>query len=312
MAATLRELVAGVIFGTAIGDALGYQVEFNGMEQIYDRFGPEGVTGFDGEARFSDDTQMMVATFEGLMRARTWSDLEAAAEEVAEEYVAWSRSPENNRAPGNACMEGCRQLANGVEWKYAGKKDGKGCGTAMRSMAYGVWFHRDHEAAALWAAQHALMTHRSKVAMAAAAAMAAGTSVALGGKDSLFIAGVMVSAAGRYDKKTADMLTLASQMSRNPGTLREVLDEWRGWRGDEAVAAALYVFLSYPDNYRAGVLAAATSPGDSDSIACMAGALIGARRGVDAIPGEWLEVIEKSHELAALSERVERTLDHRH
>lgn len=289
--------VAGVVFGTAIGDALGYPVEFANVT-------PKNpvVTKDSLPNLYSDDTQMMRATFEGLWRARTWSDLDHAAEEVAAAYVAWSKSPENNRAPGRACMLGCRNLDKGIDWRKAGKPNGGGCGTAMRSMAYGVWHWNDAAKAELWAAQHALMTHRSPMAQASAAAVAAGIVSAIEGDQPFIIAREMIRAANRYDVVTAEMLCSASH--NDAWTADEVLNQWRGWAGHEAVAASLWCFLSHPDDYRAAVLTAVNSPGDSDSLGAITGALVGARLGVQKIPVEWRRKVEKAEELRVLSDRI--------
>ena len=45
-------------------------------------------------------------------------------------------------------------------------------------------------------------------------------------------------------------------------------------------------------------------PGDSDSIASMAGALVGARCGAYQIPQEWIDVLEKSNELIDLADKI--------
>ncbi|MBW1929882.1 MAG: ADP-ribosylglycohydrolase family protein, partial [Deltaproteobacteria bacterium] len=77
-----------------------------------------------------------------------------------------------------------------------------------------------------------------------------------------------------------------------------------GWVGEEAVALALYCFLRYPDSYEKCVLRAANTNGDSDSIACIAGAISGAYLGVNAIPANWVERIERSEYLIDLSDRL--------
>ena len=84
----------------------------------------------------------------------------------------------------------------------------------------------------------------------------------------------------------------------------DVLDEWRGWAGHEAAAASLWCFLQHPDDYSKAVLLAANSPGDSDSLAAITGALVGARVGASGIPENWRHQIEKSDQLAVLSERL--------
>lgn len=64
----------GCLLGGAIGDALGYSVEFLTRKEILHRFGPEGITQYaltDGVALISDDTQMTLFTANGLLRETT-------------------------------------------------------------------------------------------------------------------------------------------------------------------------------------------------------------------------------------------------
>jgi len=70
------------------------------------------------------------------------------------------------------------------------------------------------------------------------------------------------------------------------------------------VALALYCFLRYPDSYEKCVLRAANTNGDSDSIACIAGAISGAYLGVKAIPKDWIERIENKDYLIDLGIRL--------
>ena len=79
----------------------------------------------------------------------------------------------------------------------------------------------------------------------------------------------------------------------------------RGWVGEEAVALALYCFLRYPNSYSKTVIRAANTNGDSDSIACIAGAISGAYLGIDAIPAHWVRRIEISDYLADHAKRLE-------
>ena len=74
-----------------------------------------------------------------------------------------------------------------------------------------------------------------------------------------------------------------------------------GWIAEEAFATGLLCFLLFPDDPPAVIRHAAVSSGDSDSIACLAGAFAGAACGLDAWPGEWQERIEYRHRLAALA-----------
>jgi ADP-ribosylglycohydrolase len=306
----MSDKFSGVVYGTAIGDALGYPVEFMDMAGIRQRYGAAGVTGIGPTGRdefglacslYSDDTQMFRAVCEGLLRSG--SDLDAAAEEVAEEFIAWADSPENNRSPGAACLYGCRQLKKGLPWRLTGKFEGHGCGAAMRAAAYGLRWWANPHLAAEWAAAHTLMTHRSRSAQASAAAVAAGVAKGMVSGNWFEVAATMVAEAYQYDAATGALLNLACQKVTAGVPSTDVLHEWRGWRGDEAVAASLYCCLASRD-FSSTVLLAVNSPGDSDSLGAIAGGLAGAVYGGGKIPADWIVGVERTEELKVLASRM--------
>ncbi|MBO5567536.1 MAG: ADP-ribosylglycohydrolase family protein, partial [Clostridia bacterium] len=66
------DAIRGCIFGGAVGDALGYPVEFLQEEQIFKKYGKNGITTYakdsiSGKALISDDTQMTLFTANGLL-----------------------------------------------------------------------------------------------------------------------------------------------------------------------------------------------------------------------------------------------------
>ena len=63
-----------VLLGGAIGDALGYPVEFLSSDDIKDKYGEAGILDYTldpetGKAIISDDTQMSLFTADGLLWA---------------------------------------------------------------------------------------------------------------------------------------------------------------------------------------------------------------------------------------------------
>ena len=55
----------GCLLGGAVGDALGYAVEFMSKSEIVCAYGPQGITRYEpraGKAQISDDTQMTLFT----------------------------------------------------------------------------------------------------------------------------------------------------------------------------------------------------------------------------------------------------------
>lgn len=310
----LRDKVAGVVLAGAIGDAMGNPTEFMSMASIRATYGPQGVQGFekywtrDGLrfAPYTDDTQMAEVVARSLITHRQQQlDLDATMQHMAEGFVRWSTHPQGgHRGPGNACLAGCRALAQGVAWSKAGGPKAGGCGSVMRAYPFGVVFRDDLERAESWAVAHSRLTHQDPIALAASAAMALGIAHLLRGESLAFTLGAMIEAAGRYSETTAQMMRRAVQEAEEGVGPEVTLDRLEGWAAHEAIAAAVYVLARHPDDPRKAILEAANTPGDSDSLATLAGALLGARVGRSALPQDWVADVERSAELLALADEL--------
>lgn len=316
----------GTIVGLAVGDALGHPTEFLGIDSIRARWGPEGVTGFEPAGRhpagtFTDDTQMSIAVARALLRAgrRPVDELMAA---MAEEFVAWSVSPENNRAPGNACMAGCASLRRGVPWRRAGVEESKGCGAAMRAAPIGLFYASDVDRLVEVAAAQTALTHRHPTAFGSSVAAAAAVAWLVQGKPLEGLVEFMVQCVERLSDSLLEEMGCEPALIERYGQREmlaalqktvDVLDRdsddvcrllGGAWIGEEAVACALWCLLRAEGDYRETVLRGANSSGDSDSIACIAGSFAGAFAGAGAIPPEWAEDVEQSARLRALAQAL--------
>jgi len=302
--------IRGAVLGAAIGDAMGHPTEFLDMPAIHQRFGPDGVRGFelwwerDGArfAPYTDDTQMAEVVLATLIDARTGNHgLDAAMQQMARGFVTWAEAPQGgHRAPGNACLAGCRALASGAPWDEAGGAKAGGCGSVMRAYPFGLLFADDAQAEE-WAVAHSKPTHRDPIALAACAAMAVAMVRIMADRPVNEVLAAMVDAAARYSSETSDMIACAIEEARAGVGPEVTLDRLRAWAAHEAIAAAAYLFCRHSDDVEAAILEGANTPGDSDSIATLAGALVGARGGVNALSGAWVRDVERSSELSALA-----------
>lgn len=309
-----QDALAGAVLGGAIGDAMGHPTEFLSMEAIWERFGNDGVKGFelywkrDGQrfAPYTDDTQMAEAVLLALLDGReAGQDLNGTMEGMGKRFVAWSRDPQGgHRAPGSACLSGCRALASGSHWSKAGGPTAGGCGSVMRAYPFGLLFHDDLARAERWAVEHSKLTHRDPIALAACAAMAVGVARALQRDSVACITSEMVAAACRYSASTAAMMARAVDEARSGVEPDVTLDRLRAWAAHEAIAATVYIFERHPDDAQAAILEGANTPGDSDSIATLAGALVGARCGARQLPPEWVTDVERAEELLGLALKI--------
>ena len=303
---------AGAVLGGAIGDAMGHPTEFVGsFEAIRKKWPPSGVERFelywerDGKrfAPYTDDTQMA----EQVLRALLWgreqgADLDATMRHMAKLFVEWGNAPQGgHRAPGNACLAGCRNLAKGVPWAEAGGERAGGCGSVMRAYPFGLLFASDLVKCEAWSVAHSKLTHRDPIALAASAAMAVGVARIVRDEPLDLVLSEMVAAACRYSPSTAAMMARAIDEAQQGVEPETTLQRLQGWAAHEAIAAAVYVLARHPDDPRAAILEGANTPGDSDSIATLAGSLVGARVGVGALPSEWARDVERTDELLALA-----------
>jgi ADP-ribosylglycohydrolase len=307
-----QAIAVGAVLGGAIGDAMGHPTEFiASVKSIRARYGPEGVTRFelywerDGKrfAPYTDDTQMAEQVLRALVEgAAAGEDLDATMQRMARRFIDWADHPQGgHRAPGNACMAGCRALKAGAPWSKAGGAEAGGCGSVMRAYPFGLVFANDLERAERWAVAHSQLTHRDPIALAACAAMAVGMALVARGERVREVSSAMVAAACRYSAATATMMAQAVDEARQGIEPEVTLDRLRAWAAHEAIAAAVYIFERHPDDARAAILEGANTPGDSDSIATLAGALVGGRVGVTGLPPEWVRDVERSAELASLA-----------
>lgn len=74
-----------------------------------------------------------------------------------------------------------------------------------------------------------------------------------------------------------------------------------GWIAEEALATALRCTQLFPDDAIRAVRRGAASSGDSDSIAAITGAVMGAAYGLDAFPKDWHDRIEYRDRLTKLA-----------
>ena len=184
----LLDSVSGCIFGGAIGDALGYPVEFMKYKGIINEYGDEGITEFDlrhsGKAEISDDTQMTLYTANALLYGETRGALRGIAGPmkgyIFAAYQNWYYSQigkdipkigrnswiynyevlRESRAPGNTCLSAI--AASGGSGSPENEiNNSTGCGGVMRVAPIGCYYAKYGKTflAAKVGAEAAALTH---------------------------------------------------------------------------------------------------------------------------------------------------------
>ncbi|MFI7237678.1 ADP-ribosylglycohydrolase family protein [Streptomyces cyaneofuscatus] len=327
-----KQAATGSLTGLALGDALGFPTEFNDVPAILATCGPWRHMGLPTPAIVTDDTQMTIALGRGIRTAMDSGLLtpERLVDPVRREFIAWYHSPENNRAPGNTCLTACRMLEFSPVWQEASQTRSKGCGANMRVAPIGLVPGLSDEQRAGAAQLQAALTHGHPTALAASDLTARAVFLLAQGAEPLGLIGRLRSYAyentGRYHTRwLGDLWRYAGDTSPEAfisrgwdecqGALAALQEALRdpspetdpcertgdGWIAEEALATALHCFLLFPEDPLTALRRAACTRGDSDSIACLAGAFAGAHLGAGAWPQEWSERIEYRSDLLSLA-----------
>lgn len=196
--------IQGCLLGGAVGDALGYAVEFLQEETIFEKYGPNGITGYDTgvfeKALISDDTQMSLFTAAGLLLAQDrmvpFEKSDAFVQCISDAYSDWLMTqteeyvsnkagintwlatiPEmyNWRSPGGSCLSGAAAGRRGVLGRIESPLNfSKGCGGVMRVAPIGLFFDSAKVSLAdidMLGARAAVLTHGHPLGYIPASAM---------------------------------------------------------------------------------------------------------------------------------------------
>jgi len=327
-------VATGSLIGLALGDALGFPTEFNEVPAILAKCGPWRRMALPDPAFVTDDTQMTLALGRGLRTAMGRGALTPSGllAPVREEYVAWWRSPDNNRAPGATCLGACQLLSDRERpWAEAARMGSKGCGANMRVAPIGLAPGLSPEQRSGAAQLQSALTHGHPTALAASDLTARAVRALADGTPPAQLPGLLRAYA--EDQRTVyrgDWLGDLWRRSQDPSEAAFAARGWddclgvldrldaalgapdpeadpclatgAGWIAEEALATGLLCFLLFPDEPLTALRRAACTSGDSDSIACLTGAFAGAHLGAGAWPEEWAARIEYRDELLALGE----------
>lgn len=352
---TTTDKARGSLFGGAVGDALGYEVEFSPLTGILSRYGKPGITDYaldaKGIARFSDDTQMTLFTAEGILSAYQ-ADPDASPDEILhhikQAYLDWFATqtafqlprPESwlthvrdlwaRRAPGNTCLSALSQLEDGHEVD----NNSKGCGGVMRIAPIGIYYaaHKEqfkmHNAkctmdlVAKTAAGAANITHKHAMSDYSSALAAlliyrcileeetmSRSRLRAITEECLHIAiGVTTQNhdSGRFVELMKEAMDLAESDISDFDAIRQLGE---GWVAEETIAIALFSVMRHIDSFEHCVVCAVNHDGDSDSTGAVAGNIIGAILGYDAIPDKYKKNLEIAEAILSVADDLAGVTD---
>ena len=220
------------------------------------------------------------------------------------------------RAPGNTCLSALMMRAenpiSGDDYISAPVNQSKGCGGVMRVSPVGMLKDEDPEKLAYAADQIAAITHSHPMGYMPAAVLAYIVNRLVYAEGDITLAEAVEGAKQMVDKvfdgngyvyEMIEWLDDAAELAQNDDSdINNIVRLGKGWVGDEALAIALYCCLRHENDFSAAIIAAVNHGGDSDSTGAIAGNILGALHGYDAIDDKWKQGLELSETILELAD----------
>ncbi|MCQ2078899.1 MAG: ADP-ribosylglycohydrolase family protein [archaeon] len=332
----LRRRFAACLLGGAIGDALGFPIEFLSTDQILERHGSDGLREFipeGGLARVSDDTQMTYLTLLSLVRHGHDQDPLTFQKELFDIYREWGRIQRRSipappdypvfltklRSPGFTCMKNLTYYALPSSLERP-RNDSKGCGGIMRVAPIG-FLDIGPEKVALLAILASSCTHGHPLGYLPSAVQACAvqrlvfhpeTSVRDAVGDAVETVGRLLRSGGHPELSRdrvleewgllVALLEKAVCLAENPSDVRTDIEKLgQGWVAEETLAIAVYCSIRFENDFRSAICSSANFSGDSDSCAAVTGNLLGAKTDPDVMARAFdVDILESADELVSL------------
>jgi poly(ADP-ribose) glycohydrolase ARH3 len=290
----LQDKFRGAILGCFLGDAFG--AGFEGMS-------PDGaisrLSTLSEKFRrtYTDDTDMTLALMESIIESG-----KVDPEDMARKF---SQSCDLTRGYGIGTIQAVLALRAGAAWHQVSRivfENGSfGNGAAMRVSPGGLFFHHNLEALRKAAMDQANVTHTHPLGQWGAVMQASCVGLALLQdptkslkKEEIIIElrEILWPGPVEYPKALNEMENIFAQGKRIKA--REIARRLgNGIEAHRSVPSASCLALAYSPDFQDAIRAAISLGGDTDTIAGMVGAIIGAHVGERGLPEEWIEQLEE-------------------
>ena len=298
---TLEDKIYGCLLGGLIGDAMGAPAEGKTFEQIRERYGPAGVTDFDGVG--TDDTAIREQLIDAIFKANG----DVTCDHFAQSFI--DHRARNYRLWYIPVRNAFHKFQAGLRLPaYAGWDNMQSSSTAMSISPMGIINAGNPRQAALETLDVASVIHNGASGFCRDAACAMAAAVAAAFLPDASVESI-VSAA------TAHLLPTSAQEIR--GRIHEAIAEakeagsYEQFRDQhyarhlyptasdsrETVPTVLALFVMASGDPEKAIVYGANFGRDADTIATMIGGLVGAHRGASGLPHRWVAKVEANPEV---------------
>lgn len=311
--------LAGCLLGGALGDALGYPVEFEKVSQMSQDHDFDKIVD---KLIVSDDTQMTLFTanallLDGNLRINTWNcyqdwletQFKQGKSELSHRPISWLMEyPEMyaSREPGRTCL---MTLMRGIPRDLNEPiNQSKGCGALMRVAPLAFIDREDLYSVAI---ENSALTHGHQMSHIASAALVGLLRYISEGETLCDSVSLMRQDIKRIFmdslevKVFDDLLQQAIFAGEKDFDDMEIISRLgEGWVAEETLAIALYCSLKYSNDLKKALRVAVFHDGDSDSTGSVTGQILGTLLGAKKLPQEEIKRLDLLEPLMKMIERL--------
>lgn len=283
-----NDKIKGLIFGQAIGDALGLATEFMTKEEVLHIY-PQGVSSYQDiiqdrhrslwqKGAWTDDTDMMLCILESIINNKGVN-----LTDIAHRFVNWKNN--NGIGIGRHTLKVLSIgdyiqnpfKASELIWNLSRQQNAAN-GAIMRTAIVGCWNFTDLEAIKKNTEDVCRLTHYDPRCVGSCIIITHIVSKHLQGAE--ITKSELLALANKYDYRIAEYIKLAYQ-----GDVSALQLDEQGKIGYtlKTMSAALWAYLHATDFY-SGLKAIIEQGGDADTNGAVVGALLGVKFGFKTIP----------------------------
>lgn len=282
--------VKGVLFGQAIGDALGLGTEFLTKGEV-NRYYPNGLTDFDQiiqdyhrkrwiKGSWTDDTDMMLCIANAIIK-----DREIKLSTVARNFKDWFNGEplgigsHTSKVLSFKDYTDAPQKVSEIIWKLSGERCAAN-GAIMRTSIVGLWKDDTEK----YATEICKLTHYDPRCVGSCAIISLLVNNFVY-KNQMLSLKQLIEIGEKYDDRIREYIVKASQYD----CLEDlVLDDFSMGYTLKTLAASIWC-LFHCNSFEEGLLAVVNVGGDADTNAAVACSLLGAKYGYSAIPQKYID-----------------------
>lgn len=312
------EKILGVLYGMAIGDAMGMPPELWSRKRVLEKYGrietfldgcPENIISYQYKAgQFTDDTAQALIILDSLME----TDFVPDSNDIAKKLLLWA---EKENAFEKNILGPTSKMALHL-WKEG--KDAKpfsdesvSNGSAMRIAPIGTLFEPEQKKALCdYVAAVCRVTHTSDITIAGASmiAMAVASAMKYADRDQMIEDVLGVEAYSMTLGASTVSPSLSTRIQYGFAFAKEYAEDetaflehlyhliGAGVNISESVPAAISIAY-YAFDVKKCALMCANLGGDTDTIGAMATAICGGAQGIHSIPKAYLDVIDTANQV---------------